>query len=207
MLNTRPSRRDELARLHAQAADELAALRRLAAWHSEAATPELGFRDHEVRAGPRVFPAADTVPALVAVGIAALRKVFAECQSRSDELLVSTFGAYLVTAIHPFSDKNGHVALDFFQYLLQRRWGLAAAQLNDKKDTHELIGLAFAPMDQGPGGTSAAEHLARVEALLQRLDRLSLAGLWADPNLVAAAHFLSLGCGVDFEPKLPARGA
>lgn len=147
------------------------------------------------------------MPGLVAVGIATLRDAFARCESRSDELLVATFGAYLVTAIHPFSDRNGHVALDFFQYLLQRRWGAEAVQLNDKKDTHEVIGLAFAPMDQGPAGTTEADHLARATAMLQWLDRASLPALWTEPNLVAAAHFLALGCGVDFQSRLPAHGA
>ena len=207
MLDTRPSRRDQLGRLQTEAVDELGALQRLGAWHSGAAKPELAFRDHDVRAGERVFPTADTVPAFVAIGIAGLRDAFAQCESKSDEILVATYGAYLVTAIHPFSDKNGHVALDFFQYLLQRRWGASAVQLNDKKDTHEVIGLAFAPMDEGPGGTTEADHIARANAMLAKLDRgSSLAALWTQPHLVAAAHFLALGCGLDFESRLPAYG-
>lgn len=204
MLTTRPSRREQLSQLQLQSTDELGALRQLGAWHTEAAAPEIGFRDGDVRAGERIFPSARAVPALVAIAIASLRNAFAECQSRSDELLVATFGAYVVTAIHPFADRNGHVALDFFQYLLQRRWGFEQAQLNDRKDTHELIGLAFAQIDPGPAGTSAEDHLARLEAMLHQLDQASLAALWKDPNLVAAAHFLSLGCGVEFESRLPA---
>jgi hypothetical protein len=205
MLDTRPSRREQLSQLRTENADELMALRRLGAWHSESSAPELSFRDHGVRAGDRIFPAPDTVPGLTAIAIAALRNAFAECKDHSDEILVATFGAYVVTAIHPFADKNGHVALDFFQYLLQRRPGLEELQLNDKKDTHELIGLAFAPMDVGPAGNSADDHLARVMALMERLDAVTLAGLWKDPNLVAAAHFLSLGCAMEFESKLAPR--
>lgn len=207
MITTRPSRRELLARLHAEAADELTVLRRLAAWHSDASSPELDFRDHGVRAGPRVFPAPDMVPALLAVSIGVLRDAFAEAETRSDELLVATFGAYLVTAVHPFPDRNGHVALDFFQSLLQRRWGAEGLSFNDRRDTHELLGLCFAPMDGAPAGEGPEDPLARVDALMRRLDRASLAALWTDPHLVAAAHFLAGGCGVDFQSRLPAHGA
>jgi hypothetical protein len=207
MLTTRPSRREQLFSLHKAKVDELGALRLLGAWHAQAPTPELDFRDHDVRAGQRVFPAADTVPPLVAIAIAALREAFAECETRSDQTLVATYGAYLVTAIHPFADHNGHLALDFFQYLLQRRWGADAAVLNDRKDTHEAIGLAFAPIDDGPLGAAAGAPAARFEAMLQRLDRVTLAQLWTEPHLVAAAHFLARGCGLEFASRLPAHGA
>ncbi len=198
----RPSRREHLSALVRAGVDELGALQRLAAWHNVIDEPELPLRTESVCAGEQIFPSPHFVPPLVAITIAVLRDLWLQCERESDELLVATFGLYQVTAIHPFINRNGHVALDFAQYLLMNRWGKKAPPLYYESDTHKILGSAFVPMDAPSRDTSETALLQTFHTMLQRLDQTTLASLWTLPYLVAAAHLLAQGSGLGFRSRL-----
>jgi hypothetical protein len=201
MATPRPSRRDHLSTLAANNVDEMTALRRLASWHSEAEAPEVDLRTNTVGAVERIFPLPDAVPVLTVGALAAVRELMEECETESDQLLVATFGMYLVTAVHPFEDANGRVAFDYGQYVLMQAWEESTPPLFYESDTHDVLAEAFAPLDEDTIARTEADLIPAQQAMFARIGEVSLAELWTLPPLVAAAHFLADGSRLPFHAR------
>jgi Fic family protein len=204
MTKKRLSRRDHLAALVADGADEATALMRLAAYHTKSEKKMIPVRTTNVAAGDQVFPPAAVLSELVSLMIYSIRYLMSECRNDSDDLIVAVYGMYAVSAIHPFSDANGHVAVDFGQYLLMKRWKVSEPPLYYESNTHKTLALAFAPLDRRCTGDSAQEFQAAYEFLLDRFSQTTLTDLWKLSNLVAVAHFFAEASGHAFESRLPA---
>ena len=204
MATSRPSRRGNLIRLIAEGADEATALMRLAAFHNNSDQAMTPVRTSDVRAGDQVFPPHQFVSRLVSAALLCLRDLLSASRDNHDDLLVATYGMYLVTAIHPFTDGNGHVALDFGQYLLMGRWQVDAPPLFYQSDTHRTLRIAFAPMDRACSGESGEEVIEATKALSDEMTNATLETLWQKPNLVAATHYLAQASGFEFVARTQA---
>jgi len=174
---------------------------RLAAYHSGAATPMVPIRKKQVASGVHVYPMPAVVGDLVGLMMGCTRALFQECRSADDDLLVATFAAYLTTAIHPFEDANGRVAIGFAQHLLMKRWKSEKAPFDAPSNLHDVVGEAFAPLDRRNPGDTAEEFLESYKALLERISKATLTGLWKTGNLVAVAHMLAEACGRKFTAR------
>jgi hypothetical protein len=202
VVDPRPSRRDHLSELAAAGINEMAALQRLAAWHAESSETEMPLRREAVGAGEHIFPLPDVLPMLTIGALGVVKELMEACESESDQLLVATFGMYLVTAVHPFDDANGRVAFDFGQYLLMKAWEEKAPPLFYESDTHDVLGHAFAPLDGDTVATSGEELGPAMVAMLKRIGEISLPELWTMPPLVGAAHFLAEGSRLPFTARV-----
>jgi hypothetical protein len=197
----RASRRDHLTDLAASNLDEMTVLRRLAAWHNESDQNEISFRQEPVGANDRIFPLPDALLPLTMGALAKSQDLLEACETESDQLLVATFGMYLLTAIHPFENGNGRVAFDFAQYLLMKAWEEKTPPLFYESDTHDVIAQAFTPLDEGKVARSEAELEPAMKALFDHIGEASLPELWTLPPLVAAAHFLANGSRLPFTAR------
>lgn len=136
------------------------------------------------------------MPTLLGVLALTTRRLWGECRSESDELLVAAFATWAVTAIHPFPDANGRVAYDFAHHLLMQRWG--QGPLAFPEAGHAALGPALAPLDPVSAGRTVGDFVAATGALVRRLAEATLASLWQTPNLLAVADHLSQAAGRDF---------
>jgi Fic family protein len=195
------TRWDVLAHLVRDDVDEATALMRLAAYHADATEPMIPVRKTEVATGDHVYPRPEVLGDLVGLMIQCTRHLFTQCQTESDDLLVATFAMYLTTAIHPFDDANGRVALGFGQYLLMKKWGAEQPPLALEPDVHDTVGEAFAALDVKNPGQSAEDYVAAYEALVRRIAEATLDTLWQTGELVAAAHFLAQAGGREFTAR------
>jgi hypothetical protein len=160
------------------------ALLRLGAKH--AGQPGLRpFRNAVVATQHGTFVHPQEVPGLLTALLTRTAQAFSENTSLEQDLAAAAFLAWGVMAIHPFEDRNGHVALDLAHYALQLRWRLEVPPLALPPDGSQTLGSLFAGMDDRCDGSASA-----LVALAQRVATRIQAGPSSEPALITAAAWL-----------------
>lgn len=136
-----------------------------------------GFRSGFVAVGERVFPHPDEVIPLLNLLLVRLVRNAQEVRSRDEDLLNATLSLYGIVAIHPFEDANGRIAVDFCQFYLMTRWGLARPPLELPERAETAMGLVFRGLEAPCGGRSAEELLALRNDVAKRLGGATLGWL------------------------------
>jgi hypothetical protein len=166
------------------------ALSRLAAFHLKRPSPDADLRHTGVRAGKQVFPLSGDVPSILVLLLKRVDTLWATCRSVEDDLFVAAFVIYGVTAIHPFENANGRIAVDLARVLLMQRWGWSVPSFAlDNDARHDLLDI-LAALDPLFGGTME-EHREQLEMLLSRIDNAEVSRLRLVPQLRAAVGFLA----------------
>jgi len=189
-------RRALLAQLYDEQVDPPTALARLAAFHADTGRPMETFRRDLVDS----FPHPMDVPLLLSVLFVRVRQTFATCNTVEDDLYVAALAAYAVSAVHPYEDGNGRVAIDMAQYLLMVRWRTRVPPLALTDDAHRLLGSLFSAVDRDNDCSSVESCLALRECVGQRIGGADLDTLRASHRFSVSVLWLEKSLYADLEP-------